>query len=274
LDNRLDGQGGADTLDGGAGSDAVLGGDGDDTIYASAGNDSLQGQNGNDSFIWTSSDGRDTFNGGADTDTVNLTGSAVADVADTNWNGTVITGLLNNALIEVEAIHLDLGAGGTGGDWLRYNTALGVSVNLATGAATGFASITGVENLIGGTGNDSLTGDAGANKINANAGDDIVTGGGGNDNLTGGAGSDTFVYAAGAGNDTINDFDAWADGGQDFLDISGFGITAADFAARVAIIDVGADTVIRIDNTIFITLKNVTGDGDNSISQADFILGP
>jgi Ca2+-binding RTX toxin-like protein len=274
LDNRLDGQGGADTLDGGAGSDAVLGGDGDDIIYASAGNDSLQGQNGNDSFIWTSSDGRDTFNGGAGTDAVSLTGSAVADVADANWNGTAITGLLNNALIEIEAIHLDLGAGGTGGDWLRYNTSLGVSVNLATGAATGFASITGVENLIGGTGNDTLTGDAGANKINANAGDDIVTGGGGNDNLTGGAGSDTFVYAAGAGNDTINDFDAWADGGQDFLDISGFGINAADFAARVAIIDVGNDTVIRIDNTIFITLKNVTGDGDNAISQADFILGP
>jgi hypothetical protein len=80
--------------------------------------------------------------------------------------------------------------------------------------------------------------------------------------------------AAGCGNDTINNFDAWAVGGQDFIDVSAFGINAGNFAARVAIIDVGSDTVIRIDDTYFITLKNVTGDGDNSISDADFILGP
>jgi trimeric autotransporter adhesin len=274
LDNRLDGQGGADTLDGGAGSDAVLGGDGADVIYASAGNDALQGQNGADTFIWTAADGRDTFNGGADTDTVNLTGSAVADVADANWNGSTITGLLNNALVDIETVNLDLGDGGAGGDWLRYNTSSGVSVDLGAGTATGFASITGVENLIGGTGADSLIGDGGVNKINGNIGDDVITGGAGNDNLTGGAGSDTFVYAAGCGNDTINDFDAWAVGGQDFLDVSAFGINAGNFAARVAIIDTGADTVVRIDNTYFITLKNVTGDGDNSISDTDFIFGP
>jgi Ca2+-binding RTX toxin-like protein len=274
LDNRLDGQGGGDTLDGGAGADAVLGGDGADVIHASAGNDSLQGQNGNDTFHWVSTDGRDTFNGGADTDTVNLTGAAVADVADANWNGSVITGLLNNALVSIEAINLDLGDGGSGGDWLRYNSSFGVSVDLGAGTATGFASITGVENLIGGTGGDSLTGNGGINKINGNNGDDVITGAGGNDNLTGGAGSDTFVYAAGAGNDTIVDFDAWVVGGQDFLDVSAFGINAGNFAARVAIIDTGADTVVRIDNTYFITLKNVTGDGDNVITDADFILGP
>jgi Ca2+-binding RTX toxin-like protein len=274
LDNRLDGQAGNDILDGGAGSDAVLGGDGADVINASDGNDSLQGQNGNDTFNWTSTDGRDTFNGGADTDTVNLTGAAVPDVADTNWNGSVITGLMNNALVSIETVNLDLGAGGAGGDWLRYNSTVGVTVNLGAGTATGFASIAGVENLIGGTGGDSLTGDGGANKINGNNGDDVITGGGGADNLIGGLGNDTFVYAAGAGNDTINDFDAWAVGGQDFLDVSAFGINAGNFAARVAIIDTGADTVVRIDDTYFITLKNVSGDGENVITQSDFIFGP
>jgi serralysin len=273
-DNRLDGQGGADTLDGGAGSDAVLGGDGADIIYASAGNDSLQGQNGNDTFHWMSTDGRDTFNGGADSDTVNLTGSGVADVADATWNGSVITALLNNALIDIEAINLDLGAGGAGGDWLRYNGSIGVNVNLAIGTATGFASITGVENLIGGTGNDDFAGDAGVNKINGADGNDFIYGAGGNDNLTGGLGQDVFVYIPGSGADTINDFDAWAVGGQDFLNIAGFGINAGNFAARVTIIDTGADTVVRIDSDVFITLKNVSGDGDNVITIADFILGP
>jgi Ca2+-binding RTX toxin-like protein len=114
-------------------------------------------------------------------------------------------------------------------------------------------------------GNDTYEGD-GTNEI--------VDGLGGNDTLTGGAGSDTFVYAAGAGNDTIIDFDAWDVGGQDFLDVSAFGINAGNFAARVAIIDTGADTVVRIDNTYFITLKNVSGDGDNVITDADFIFGP
>ena len=272
LDNRLDGLGGDDTLNGGAGSDAVLGGDGDDTIFASAGNDSLQGLAGNDTFHWLSSDGRDTFNGGADADTVNLTGAAVADVADANWNGAAITGLLNNALVDIETVNLDLGAGGPGGDWLRYNTALGVSVDLGAGAATGFASITGVENLIGGTGGDTLTGDGGVNKINGNNGDDVIAGGAGGDNLTGGLGNDTFVYAAGAGADTVVDFDAWDVGGQDFIDVAAFGISTGDFASRVAIIDTGADTVVRIDDDVFITLKNVSGDGDNVITIDDFIL--
>jgi Ca2+-binding RTX toxin-like protein len=274
LDNRLDGQGGADTLDGGAGSDAVLGGDGNDIIAASAGNDSLQGQNGNDTFVWTSTDGRDTFNGGADTDTVNLTGSAVADVADANWNGATITGLLNNALVSIEAVNLDMGAGGTGGDWLRYNASVGVAVNLELGTATGFASIAGVENLIGGAGNDDFVGDAGANKINGNAGDDFISGGAGGDNLTGGLGDDVFVYQAGAGADTINDFDAWDVGGQDFINVQSLGVNAGNFASRVTIIDTGADTVVRIDSDIFITLKNVSGDGDNVITIDDFILGP
>lgn len=52
------------------------------------------------------------------------------------------------------------------------------------------------------------------------------------------------------------------------------GVNAGNFAARVAIIDTGSDTVILIDGSQFITLKNVTGDGDNAIDQSDFIFGP
>jgi hypothetical protein len=87
-------------------------------------------------------------------------------------------------------------------------------------------------------------------------------------------GADTFVYAAGAGNDTISDFDADAASGQDLIDITAFGITAGDFGARVTITDLGASTLVTIDGSVTITLTGVTGDGDNIITSADFLLGP
>ncbi|HSD60032.1 MAG TPA: hypothetical protein VLC55_04190, partial [Burkholderiales bacterium] len=66
-------------------------------------------------------------------------------------------------------------------------------------------------------------------------------------------------------------------GGQDLLDISGFGITAATFAANVAITitGTGANTVtlvdiVGLDNTI--TLQGVNGNGQNVITAQDFIL--
>ena len=49
--------------------------------------------------------------------------------------------------------------GGT--DTLTYaGTTADVTVNLATGTASGFASIAGIENVTGGSGNDTLTGSA------------------------------------------------------------------------------------------------------------------
>jgi hypothetical protein len=55
---------------------------------------------------------------------------------------------MNNALIDIETVFLDLGDGGAGSDWLRYNTSSGVSVNLNIGVATGFGSIANVDNMI------------------------------------------------------------------------------------------------------------------------------
>ena len=43
------------------------------------------------------------------------------------------------------------------------------------------------------------------------------------------------------------DFDANPSGGQDLIELSDFGITAANFADRVEITDVGADTLVTID---------------------------
>jgi hypothetical protein len=76
----------------------------------------------------------------------------------------------------------------------------------------------------------TLTGNGFGNTIVGGAGDDTIIGGAGDDVMLGGRGNDVFAFFAGFGHDTINDFDANPLGGQDLLDISGLGITAATFA--------------------------------------------
>jgi len=66
---------------------------------------------------------------------------------------------------------------GGGTDKLDYSSySSGVTVNLATGSATGLAAISGVENVTGGSGGDTLIGDAGSN---------ILVGGNGRDRSSG-----------------------------------------------------------------------------------------
>ena len=89
--------------------------------------------------------------------------------------------------------------------------------------------------------------------------------------MNGGTGNDTFVFATGFGNDTISGFDANPTGGQDLLDISGLGITAATFAANVTITDLGANMQVTI-GTDTITLMGVNGVGANTITIDDFRL--
>jgi Ca2+-binding RTX toxin-like protein len=133
---------------------------------------------------------------------------------------------------------------------------------------TGVGDFTGTGNgdantITGGGGNDTLSGGGGA---------DTLIGGAGNDNMNGGTGNDTFMFTGGFGNDTISGFDANPTGGQDLLDISALGISAADFAARVTIVDLGADTLVTIDGTSTMTLLGVNGSGTNVITQQDFLL--
>jgi Ca2+-binding RTX toxin-like protein len=207
---------------------------------------------------------QDTFAGGLDTllNFENLTG--------TSFNDT-LQGDANNNVIDA----------GSGTDMLSYSSAsAGVTVSLALQGGSqdtigaGLDTLTGFENLTGSAHADTLTGNAGGNTILGGDGGDTLNGGNGNDTLTGGIGADTFVYAAGAGADTITDFDADAAGGQDLVDISGFGINAGDFGTRVTITDLGSDTLITIDGSVTITLTGVTGDANNVITQSDFILGP
>jgi len=158
----------------------------------------------------------------------------------------------------------------------------GATINLGAGTATGGDTLTNIENVIGSQGIDTITGtgtanvldgQGGADTINAGGGADTVIGGAGNDIMNGGADNDTFVFAAGFGADTINGFDANPTGGQDLLDISALGITAATFGSSVLIQDLGANTLVMI-GVDAILLNGVNGTAPNVITQADFILAP
>jgi Ca2+-binding RTX toxin-like protein len=138
----------------------------------------------------------------------------------------------------------------------------------------------GNDTLVGADGNDILVGNAGADDLRGGAGNDSLQGGDGNDRLeggsgndvmNGGAGNDVFVFGAGFGGDTIQaGFDADPAGGQDRLDISALGITAATFAANVTIAG-GANTLVVIAGAGSISLQGVA---PAEITVADFLLAP
>jgi Ca2+-binding RTX toxin-like protein len=199
--NSITGNDGSNVLAGGEGNDSIKGGAGDDTINGGAGADTIYYTLADD-FIWVG-DGIDSINGGTDHDTLIIEGTPYFEQKGYGGengftavvvNGT-ITGIGGGTLANVESVVLDLGEGYY--DALDYSTIEAVTVDLATGTATGFTSIAGVENVSGGSGNDALTGDAGNNILAGGAGDDTLIGGDSFDRLDGGDADDNLDGGAG-----------------------------------------------------------------------------
>ena len=237
-DDNLQGTSGSDNLSGRGGNDRISGGSGHDRIDGGKGNDRLYGDGGNDHFIATNGDGDDRYDGGDGIDTYDL--SATAAASNVNLvNGT------------------------------------------ATSGKTGSDKLVNIENVIGSQGANILSGDASDNLLRGLAGNDTLWGNAGNDTLDGGAGNDFYgtaigndviVLQPGFGNDRVNLFDANKVGGQDMIDISAFHITAGDFAARVVITDIDADTLVTIDGNANQTIR-LGGVADHlTVTQNDFVL--
>jgi VCBS repeat-containing protein len=159
-------------------------------------------------------------------------------------------------------------SGGNGND-VMYGGTGNDNLNGGDGSDTLFGE-NGADILSGGNGVDVLYGGAGADSLNGGAGNDLLFGDAGNDNMNGGNGNDTFYLATGGGADIITGFDAIVLGGQDRLNLAGYGITAGNFASHVSIVDLGNDTRVTIDGADTITLLGVNGVGLNAITQADF----
>lgn len=243
----------ANTLTGGAAADSLSGNDGDDILSGLAGNDTLVGGAGNDTLIGGT--GSDNMSGGAGDDLyeVDATGDVVTEAGNAGTD-TVRTTLASYTLgnnVENLVYAGSAAFSGTG------NTL----ANVLTGGA-------GNDTLNGLAGNDILHGGAGNDTLNGGVGNDILHGGTGNDTLNGGLGSDRFVFAPGDGADRITGFESQFDR----IDISAFGITAADFSTKVQIADVGADTLVSFADDPQTSIRLV-GVGDaTTITTAGFLL--
>ena len=161
---------------GGAGGDTLLGSETANQLDGGLGTDTLRGNGGDDALIGGA--GRDTLDGGAGNDT--LTGGEDDDV---------LVGGAGNDMLD----------GGAGSDTVSYaagSAAVRVSLAISGAQATGGGgndTLTGIENLIGGTGADLLVGEGGANVLDGGGGADQLAGGGGADVLIGGAGRDMLL---------------------------------------------------------------------------------
>ncbi|MBM6596402.1 peroxidase family protein [Microvirga pudoricolor] len=311
-DDLLVGGAGNDTLVGGLGADVMVGGSGNDTYsvddaddvvveVANGGTDEVQ----TDLAIYTlganvenlTYTGAGTFNGtGNDLGNRMQGGAGIDTLAGGAGNDTYVV-TAGDVIVEV--------AGG-GTDTVESDQSYTLGANLENLTLTGANAVNGIGNdlanvingnnasnqLFGGGGNDTVNGGDSSDLIDGGTGDDVLSGGTGNDTDTiiGGAGNDTIdvsngndvvrYTASGFSNDIINGFDANAQGGQDLIDLSALGVTAANFSTRVQLQDIEDgtvdDTLITVrdaENNIMGTIRleelDVTG-----ITVSDFLLAP
>ncbi|SDN53347.1 peroxidase family protein [Pseudomonas jinjuensis] len=277
---------------GAAGNDVLIGGAGNDTMVGGAGHDTYEVTEAGDSVVELGGEGTDTVWTRLSSHTLGNNVEQLVYSGTGNFSGT--GNALNNYLkgaggndVFIGRAGNDTMAGGAGHDTYEVTDAGDSVVELAgEGTDTVWTTLSSytlgnnVEQLVySGTGNFTGTGNALNNYLRGGAGNDVLDGGAGNDVVVGGAGNDTmnaslgddiFVFsAAGFGADRILGFDAIATGGQDRLDISALGITAATFAGNVQINDVGSDTLINIgaDSIRLVGVTDAT-----SVNSGDFIL--
>jgi Ca2+-binding RTX toxin-like protein len=246
LANVISGGDLADTLTGLAGADTLNGGLGADTMIGGADND-----------VYVVDDAGDVVDEAA-------AGSSGTDRVESDIDYTLGAGVenldLNNNAVT--------GRGNTLNNVINGNDA----ANLLFGGA-------GLDTLNGGDGNDVLDGGADNDTLNGGDDNDTFIGGAGNDTIDVGGGVNTIVYnATGFGADIINSFDATGGtpANQDRIDLSGLGVTAANFANRVFESASGANTIITIREngpaSAVVGTIQINGVNNAGIDITDFTL--
>ncbi|MBX9826325.1 MAG: pre-peptidase C-terminal domain-containing protein [Xanthobacteraceae bacterium] len=174
-----------------AGDDSLSGNIASESFIGLEGADWLQGGDGSDTYTWQPGDGDDSIveYNSTDIDTLRLRGVDSADVLLT-WIGNTL-----DVQVGDETIHVLYQRDGAGYGVER--------ISFDDGTVWTTADINATAAIRGTSGDDSLGG---------TSQNDRLIGGLGDDYLAGGSGSDTYVYAAGDGNDEIDDqYDGLAD---------------------------------------------------------------
>jgi Ca2+-binding RTX toxin-like protein len=179
FDDKLSGNNGVNNIQGGAGKDTLSGFEGADTLLGGTGEDFFEAGG-------VPGAGADTYDGGADIDTVSydlesvgLTVTLGKDGASATVSGGAGSNAANDKLISVENV-----IGGSKADKLAGN-------NYAN-------------ELSGGAGNDVVDGGVGDDILNGGDDDDLLIGGGGADQLNGQNGRDTANYALSSAGVSVN----------------------------------------------------------------------
>jgi Ca2+-binding RTX toxin-like protein len=283
LANTLNGGNGNDRLDGAGGIDRLVGGAGDDIYVVDLATDVVVEATNRGTDLVLSSASNLTL--AANVENLAYTGSASFTGVGNTLANTLTGGAGNDSLDG--GTGNDRLVGGGGNDSYVVNAAADVIVEVAgEGIDTVFSTSAAytlaaeVENLTQNGAAATLTGNALSNILKGGVGNDTLRGGAGNDRLEGRAGNDLlqdsegndiFVFGTpGFGADTVSGFDANPLGGQDLLDISGLGITAASFRSSVNIADLGADLRVTIGSFGSFVLQGV---GDPAtLTIDDFLL--
>ncbi|MCW9032619.1 MAG: VCBS domain-containing protein, partial [Rhodospirillales bacterium] len=180
--DTIDAGGGDDSVLGGAGNDHITGGEGNDYIYAGEGDDVVDGGIGDDHIDAGTGGGDDTYIGGDGVDTV-------------EYDSTT------------EGIKVDLRAG------IATDSDEAIAAAGEEGVANSIDTdtLSGIENVIGGSGDDTIIGDGNNNVLDGGAGDDTVIFSGNFEDYTISANEDgTFTVLDNTGTDgmdTISNFE-------------------------------------------------------------------
>jgi len=271
--DKINGSGGNDVVSGEEGNDTINGGGGEDYLVGGPGDDIVRGQ-GSSLDSLSGGLGDDTIDGGSGYDYH----FEAADVSFTVTDSS-LSGLGNDALIDIQQVHLSGGSSANVFDGTAFNGRLffngsgGNDLLLGGPRADRMFGGSGRDTLLGydgddvlrgqGGNQDSLVGGPGNDKINGGIGHDVLDGGLGDDRLTGESGNDTIQGGAGLdeiyekfdGDVTLSDSSMTGDLGTDALSgietaylkggKSGNTIDADGFSGKTTLIGGGGtDTLI------------------------------
>ena len=222
------------------------------TISGGRGNDTLSGSGGSNTYRYSLGDGADSL-----TDS-----SAKVDVHGVAMSNRLVFGAGISAAdlrLSGAAGALVVNVGGSAGDSITFGSfdqgnasALspidnfvfsdGLVLTYAQLIARGFDGGAGNDVVSATAGNDRIDGHAGNDNLLGQDGNDTLTGGAGNDTLRGGSGSDVYLFAAGDGQDVINNSDAGSDQ-VDTLRLLGLNSTDITLSTN------GLDLIIKLRNS-------------------------